>query len=613
MLASFVTVADTQWSVRAEPQYAGGVVSGTNLFAELKRRNVLRAATFYAAAAWLLVQVATQVFPFFHIPEWVVRWIVIAAVVGFPFALAASWFYEWTPHGFVRESDARPSSSLPPRSGKVFDRWIVAILVVAVVLLISDKVVSRRNASDSIEPMASDKSVAVLPMVNESGDVTQDYFSDGLSEDLIAALAQVRDLKVIGRSSSFQFRGKEQNDSAAIGLKLGVATLLEGTVRKQGDHVRIVASLIHAADGTQLWSQSYDRQLADVFAMQSDIATSVATALKTTLLGTNSNLDDRPPSGRADAFNALLQGNFYSERLSPDELLKAIHYYDDAIGLDTRYAFAYAKRSFARTVLAAQNLGGQQATAIYALAQVDARTALDLDANLAFAHIALGSVVMSRDFDLTVAEAEFRRAVALAPQDATAKNILAALAATVGRLDEAIELTERALTIEPLHSSWYRNLAQYLIPLGRLDESERAIRHAIELQPTAPANHMVLTIIDLQRGHVDAALQAATQEPSDIWSQYALALAHWAKGDRTKADSALQRLSTEHADDAQFQIASAYAFRKQPDESFVWLERARLAHDPGLTGLLRDPFLLRYKDDQRFAAICKEVGIPQPE
>ena len=588
-------------------------MSGTNLFAELKRRNVLRAATFYAAAAWLLVQVATQVFPFFHIPEWVVRWIVIAAVIGFPFALAASWLYEWTPHGFVRESDANPSSSLPGRSSKVFDRWIVAILVIAVVLLISDKVVSRRDASGSSELMAPDKSVAVLPMVNESGDVTQDYFSDGLSEDLIAALAQIRDLKVIGRSSSFQFRGMEQNNSAAIGLKLGVATLLEGTVRKQGDHVRIVASLIHAADGAQVWSQTYDRQLEDVFAVQSDIAASVAAALKTTLLGTSAALGDRPPSGRADAFNALLQGNFYAERLSAEDLQKGIHYYDEAIGLDARYAFAYAKRSFTRTVLAAQNLGGQQAADIYAMAKVDAQTALDLDANLAFAHIALGSVVMSRDFDLTVAEAEFRRAVALAPQDASAKNILAALAATVGRLNEAIELTERALTIEPLHSGWYRNLAQYLIPLGRLDDSDRAIRHAIELQPGAPANYMVLTIIDLQRGQVDAALQAATQEPSDIWSQYALALAYWAKGDRAHADSALQLLSTEHADDAQFQIASVYAFRKQPDQAFVWLERARLAHDPGVTGLLRDPFLLMYKDDQRFAAICKEVGIPMPQ
>ncbi|HEV2606914.1 MAG TPA: hypothetical protein VGT79_02920, partial [Xanthomonadaceae bacterium] len=237
-----------------------------SLFAELKRRNVLRAATLYAAGAWLLVQVATQVFPFFDIPSWIVRWIVIAAVIGFPFAMVLSWFYELTPEGFKRESEVEENDSIRLSTGRKLDFAIIAVLSVVVVLLLTDRFVVRHDTAMS---SVIDKSIAVLPLVNESGDPQQDYFSDGLSEELISAIAQVHDIKVIGRSSSFRFRGKQQDDTASIGAKLGVATLLEGTVRKQGNQVRIVASLVKASDGSELWSQTYDRELKDVFAVQS--------------------------------------------------------------------------------------------------------------------------------------------------------------------------------------------------------------------------------------------------------------------------------------------------------------------------------------------------------
>jgi TolB-like protein len=237
-----------------------------SLLAELRRRNVFRAGAFYAASMWLLVQVATQVFPFFHIAEWVVRWIVIAAVIGFPFALLFSWFYEWTPQGLQRESEVGPDESIARNAGKKLDRGIIAVLGLAVVLLLTDKFVLHKNADDAIG-----KSIAVLPLLNEGGDPHEDYFSDGLSEELIANLAQIDGLKVIGRSSSFRFKGGG-HDSKIIGEKLGVDTLLEGTVRRQGERVRIVAELINAADGRELWSQKYDRELKDIFAVQSGIA-----------------------------------------------------------------------------------------------------------------------------------------------------------------------------------------------------------------------------------------------------------------------------------------------------------------------------------------------------
>jgi TolB-like protein len=243
-----------------------------NFFSELNRRNVLRAAAFYGASAWLLVQVATQVFPFFHIAEWVVRWIVIAASIGFPFAMAFSWFYEWTPHGLQRESEIPRSESITRHSGRKLDRWIIALLALAVVLLLTNQFVLHRDENSAAAASVTStpipfQSVAVLPLTNESEDSNEKYFSDGLSEDLITALSQVGGLKVIGRISSFRFRDTKE-DSASIGAKLGVAHLLEGSVRRTENVVRIRAELVNAIDGTTLWSQRYDRPYQDLFKLQ---------------------------------------------------------------------------------------------------------------------------------------------------------------------------------------------------------------------------------------------------------------------------------------------------------------------------------------------------------
>ncbi len=586
-------------------------MSSLTFFAELKRRNVLRAAAFYAASAWLLVQVATQVFPFFHVAEWVVRWIVVASIVGFPFMIAFAWFYELTPEGFKRDSEVEAGESIRRHTGKTLDRWIIAVLVLVVVLLLANQLVLHKNPVADTAAVPA-RSIAVLPFVNESGDSQQDYFSDGLAEELIADLTQIGKLKVIGRNSSFHFRGKEQDDTAAIGRKLGVATLLEGTVRKLGDQVRIVVGLVRASDGSSIWSQSYDRQLRDVFAVQSDIASSVAGALKATLLGKIAESGEKPPSGDIGAYNALLQGNFYLERTSADNFHKAIGFYNEAIHADARYALAYAKLSFVWRALADQYLGGSEQADAYSKARSAAKTALELDPNLAFAHVVSGWLLMDVDFDLVAAEGEFRRAIALSPADADAKNGLAVLLAGLGRLDESTELARQALAVDPLHGSWYTNLAAYLIPQGRLDEALQAIHKAIELQPEAVLNHTLLAIIEIQRGAPGPALQAAREEGESMWRRYAMALALQAGGNRVAADAALQALIDKDATVAPFQVASVYAFRKQPDKAFEWLDRAWAARDPGVTGLLYDPFLIRYKDDPRFAAYCKKVGLPIP-
>ena len=581
------------------------IVSGS-FFAELKRRNVFRAAAFYAASAWLLVQIATQVFPFFHIAEWVVRWIVIAALIGFPFVMAFSWFYEWTPKGLQRESDVAPDESVARDTGKKLDRAIIAVLGVAVVLLLADKLVLHKNANDSIG-----KSIAVLPLLNESGDPKDEYFSDGLSEELIAKITQINDIKVIGRNSSFQFRNTK-DDSANVGRKLDVATLLEGTVRKQDDRVHIVIGLIKATDGSSLWSRTYDRELKDIFAVQSDIAQSVAGALKVKLLGGTTENSDKPPSGNLDAFSAYLQGNFYFARHAEDDERKAIDHYDEAIRLDSRYALAYAALSYTYTDLAATFLGGVDMQHAYAKARAAAAAAVSLDPNLPLAHLARGYYLAVADFDWDGAEAENRRALQLAPNDGGAKFLLGGALAILGQMDEAITLTRQALATNPLNARWHSRLASFLSGLGRLDQAEQAIRKAIELQPTAASYHTQLANIEIQRGDAVAALRAAQQEPPGGWQDTALAMAQQISGDSVAADAALQVLIDKDASASTLQIADVYALRKQSDKAFEWLDRAFANSDPGITTLLYDPFLLTLKSDPRFAAFCKKVGLPLP-
>jgi TolB-like protein/Tfp pilus assembly protein PilF len=581
-------------------------------FGELKRRNVYKVAVAYAVVGWLLIQVATQVFPFLEISNWAIRLVIFVTALGFPVALVIAWAFELTPEG-VKRTEAADAERQHSR-GRV---WI-AVVVVAATLSLGLFFLGRYTAGTSMprssEPATASnpqKSIAVLPLVNTSGDPSNEYFSDGLSEELIAVLAKIPGLKIIGRSSSFLFKGKA-DDSRTIGDKLGVANLLEGSVRKQGDRVRIVAELINAADGRTLWSETYDRELKDVFAVQSEIAVAVTDQLKVKLLGAPTKSDAAPSNDNLAAYNALQQGTFYFALSTEEGTRKATEFFGEAVRLDPRYALAYANLSFAWRQLAATWLGGAEANEAYAKARNAAQTALSLAPNLAAAHGARGFVLLTPDLDFAAAEAEFRRAEKLAPADAGPKNNLGFVFAVQGRLKEAEDMMRQTLALDPLGVTRYLNLARILIGGGRYDEAEAALRKAIELQPAAARLHAYLTMLDVLRGNAAAALQDAQLEPKGFWQDYALALAQQAQSDHATADAALQKLINEDAVSAPFQIAAVYGLRKEPDKMFEWLERAYTEHDPGLTQLLVTPFILNYKDDPRFAAFCQKLNVQFP-
>jgi tetratricopeptide (TPR) repeat protein len=380
--------------------------------------------------------------------------------------------------------------------------------------------------------------------------------------------------------------------------------------------VRIWVGLIKSGDGANVWSETYDRDLKDIFAVQSEIAGSVAKELKVALLGKNGQTELLGPAAtpltrNVEAYNALLQGNFYSRRFTAEDVRKAIAYYEEAIRLDPRYALAYAKLSIQAESLANNfsSLENKEKQEVTTKARAAAERALQLDPNLAEAHMAKGYVLHLFDFDFAAAEREFRRALELAPQEPSTAMTLSSLLATLGRLDEAVTAAQRAVVLDPLRSGVHANLAAYLTPLGRYDEAEAALHKAIALQPQAAQNHFWLAIIQILRGQPGAAVELAKRETDPFWRTYALAQAHFAHGDRAEADAELGKMIDTDADGAGSQIAEVYALRKEPDKMFEWLDRGWNTRDPGVAQLLFDPFLHAYKDDPRFIAFAQKIGV----
>jgi serine/threonine-protein kinase len=430
---------------------------------------------------------------------------------------------------------------------------------------------------------------------------------------LINALSQSSGLKVIARSSSFRFRDS-QDDVKTIGAKLGVAHLLEGSVRRAGDMVRISAELVNVADGSTLWSQHYDRPYADLFKLQDDITAAVAAALKTKLITGDSDAvaqSDRPPSGNLDAYKALLQGRFYVKRGTVQDLRKAIDYYKTALMLDPDYPLAHAYLAFAQAAYATRYPVSETGPvdAIIASARASVDTALHLQPMLAAAHAVHGFILTTLDLNFVASAAEAARAVALDPQNAPNLNAQASSQLTLGEFDAGLASARRAIAIDPLNAGAYAVLSSGLAALGRYDEAESAARRGIELQPTSSFRHVNLAQIQSVRGD-RTALASAQAETDTFWRIYALAFAQVRVGDRAAGDKALQTLIDCCSDNGSFQIASVYAARRDADKTFEWLERARMARDAGLLLLYLDPFIHELRNDPRFAAFAAKIGLP---
>ncbi len=573
-----------------------------DFFAELRRRNVYKVAVAYAVISWLLIQAASILLPTFEAPPWVMKVLVVLLGLGFVIAVFISWAFEMTPEGMKRTSDVSPDEVIPYWSKRKFATLIIGVAVIAAGLLAFQLLRAPRS---TIASKPDNKSIAVLPLLNESGDPKDEYFSDGLSEELIAALAQIKDLKVIGRSSSFRFKERKE-ESKTIGEKLGVATLLEGTVRKQGEQVRIVAELINAADGIELWTRTFDRELKDIFAVQQEIAAAVASSLKVTLLGLDERSSANPATKNTEAHNAYLLGHYHFQRRNLEDYRKAVGYFDQAIALDPEYALAYAERSEAWTLVGDSTGEGKT---LWPKARSDGEKAVSIAPALAEAHAALGWVRFFTEWKFAEGLSELKRAKELSPANPTANDLLARVIVYLGRLGEAEKQGRQAVESDPLAYAAQNNLARILWYEGKLDEADAVARKAAKLQPTGAASRRWQVLVAIQRGDNETALREAQSEPDESYRRFEIALAQYARGDRKAADAALADLIA-NGRGLDYQVAQVYAVRGEKEKAFQWLQIAFDNHDTGMLALLVDPLLGSLSDDPRYKNLLARMAFP---
>ena len=474
------------------------------------------------------------------------------------------------------------------------------------------------SAPADSDPVHEPPSIAVLPFVNVSRDEENEYFADGLSEELLNVLAKIRGLRVASRTSAFSFKGKDI-DIPTIAQKLNVATVLEGSVRKSGKRVRITAQLIEVATDSHLWSETYDRELDDIFAVQDDIAQSVVKELRAALLGESAEIVASAAAaaevrqaavGRGDnpeAFQLYLQGKFFGERTTQADTDKAIEYFKQALAIDPDFALAWTGLSRMHQMQA--GFGFAQIDEGYERAREAAQHALRLAPDLAEGHIELGLVQQSHDWNWTAAGASFQRALELAPGDANALRAAAGHARILGQIDKALELVRKAIALDPLSARTHRQAALVYLQANRLDDAVASFKLTIDLSPNAGLAHAFLAIALLMQGRGEEGLALAAAESHDVFRNVAFSMIQHTLGHLTESDIALKTVVEEFGWTAAYQIAEVHAWRGEVDKAYEWLDTAYRQRDPGVMHVAADAFLQPLHGDPRWQPFVRRMGL----
>jgi TolB-like protein/lipoprotein NlpI len=594
------------------------------LLAELKRRNVFRVATFYVVAGWVLLQAGDLLFGALGVPDWGLKLLLGLLVLGFPVALVFSWIYELTPEGIKREQEVERNTSITAQTAAKLDKLIVALLVVAIGLLVADRVGSRRGERDvsaaatatssgpnasagAAAPGATEVSIAVLPFLNLSDDKSNEYFSDGLTEELLNVLANVPGLRVIARTSSFAYKGKDVKISD-VAHDLDVDHVLEGSVRKSGSRVRITTQLIRAADSSHLWSENYDRNLDDIFAVQDEISREVVDALKVKLLPGQEQALEVGGTRDPAAYEAFLLGRYKRDLGNAEATLReSLAAFDEAIRRDPRYAQAWAAKAGALTALASNAyIPFDQG---FERARQAAEHALELGPNLAEAHMAVGFVRSILDNEVRAPFASFERALELNPGSENVQRLFSTYASSLGHHEAAIAAAQKCVALDPISAAAHVNLSGAFLGARRYTEAEAAARRALALQPDRASGPSALGWSLMMQGRHEEALAAFESEPVD-WSRRNGRTLILARTGRTaEARRELTEFQRIYSDNAAMQYAEVEAQLGDLDAAMRWLEKARDVHDPGLTGFaFIDPMLDPLRKDPRFLRMMADLG-----
>ncbi len=588
---------------------------------ELKRRNVIRMALAYGAISWLLIQVAETLFPLFEFGTTPVRIIVIVLAIGFIPAMILSWVFRLTPGGLMKEADVDPTLPEIPETHKSMDRIIILALVLALAYFAIDKFIiypqkaaalqqqaalqlenaRKAGRSEALVESYGNLSIAVLAFEDMSQTGDQEYLSDGIAEELLNLLARIPQLRVISRTSAFSYKHKDVQ-LAQIARELNVAHILEGSVRKSGDRVRVTVQLIDARNDTHLWSETYDRTLDDIFMLQEDIATAVVQQLKVTLLGDALERERIDPR----AYALYLQARHLARLGTAEGYDDSIDLYRQALAIDP--ALLAALDGLSANYSNQANKGLRPFAEGYALAREAARQALAIDPDYAPGHARLGWMAMIEDNDLVLAARHLERALELEPNNLSIIGNAATLLFNLGRWEESIALDEYVNARDPVNPTGYANLGKGYLAVGEWDAAIASYQSALRLSPDRIGAHYFMGIALLLKGETENALQAMQQEPYELLRLLGLSMVNYSLGHTESSNLLLNKLFSKHESDAAYNIAHVLAHRGEIDAAFEWLEKARTYADPGLVDILGEPLFQNLHGDPRWLQFLTSIG-----
>lgn len=477
------------------------------------------------------------------------------------------------------------------------------ILIVSIILLLLAGFFIYKNFFAKNDKVA-DKSIAVLPFVDMSAGKDQEYFSDGLSEELLNLLAKIPELKVIGRTSSFSFKGKNE-DLRSIAEKLGVAHILEGSVRKDGNKIRVTAQLIKATDGSHLWSETYNRDLKDVFQLQDEIAGAVVKQLELKLLAKPSGAKT---STNIEAYNLILQGNYFYDKLDKESVAKAVDFYNRALAIDSNDARAWGKLANAISRQSWQNYIDQNSG--YEKARHAALKAISLDNKYATGYLELADIKLYHDFDWNGAKDAYQMALSLEPGNAEIINGLGDVHHAVGRLKEAEQFYRKSIQLNPLKPITHMNLGNTLTSAGRFDEAILSFKKVLELDPQFQRAHLYIGRNYIMMEKPELALEEIQKENMEVFKNFGLAAIYFSLNRKKEADEKLNEFIEKYQDHWRYLIAQLYAFRNEKEEAFKWLESAYNHRDSWLWWIKNDPWLKNLEGDPRHSTFLKKMNLP---
>ena len=554
-----------------------------SFFEELKRRNVFKVTIIYVIVGWVLLQVADVLFSALNLPGWTVTLVAGLLIIGFPVALIFAWAFELTPEGVRREGTAVPAAEVEESA----EREVVEE--------------SAAYASALAVSVADAKSIAVLPFVNMSDDESNEYFSDGISEELLNLLAKIPKLRVAAQTSSFSLKGKEMQ-ILEVGEILKVDHVLEGSVRKAGNQVRITVQLIKVDDGYHMWSETYDRTLDNIFAIQDEIAVAVVEQLKITLLGQVPTVKKTDPT----AYALYLRARQLARQSNAKAWEQSIVLYQQALAVAPGYASAWA--GLADVYSRQTNKALRSFDEGYALALDAAEKALEVDPENADAHASLGSIALSSNSDIAMSARHFEQALALGADNPDILLEAAILARSLGRQDVAIALLEFVVARDPVNSISHYRLGSTYLWAGRLDAAIASIRIALSLSPGRIVAQWAIGVALLLKGEPKAALEAMQQESDKGWRTAGLVLAYHALGQVAESGAALVEIIESLEHEAAYNIAYLFAFRGESDRAFEWLDKAVQYNDPGLQDIPVQPLFSNVHSDPRWLPFLESIG-----